>query len=104
MIDYVVNSADINKIDSFSLQLLDHNLLSFVKRCFEENEQVEARKILIFLEKIPRSSNLFLEQLLVNAYRYLLEKKKKKLNNITSILNLSGYETYADELNNLAKQ
>lgn len=104
VIDYVVNSADINKIDSFSLQLLDHSLLSFVKRCFEENEQVEARKILIFLEKIPRSSNLFLEQLLVNAYRYLLEKKKEKLNNITSILNLSGYETYADELTNLAKQ
>lgn len=98
LIDYLIDFTEIDEMSNFALQLLYHCLLAVLKRCYEETDQVEAEKVLNFLDKVPHSQYLFLEQLLAKGYRCLFVGKRKKLESILSVLRLTGYDSYISDL------
>lgn len=92
---YVVNFVEANELNNFSLQLLCHSLLDFLKRCYEENDKQEAERIFAFFANIPDNSHVLLEKLLAKCYEYLFNGYVAKLNKTIKVLKLSGYEKYA---------
>lgn len=103
LVDYLVGTAEINYMNLFSLQLLCHGLLAYLKRCYQEKNRQEAEKVLNFFAGIQNIPSLFLENLLANGYHYLFEKDKKKLSEIIKVLQSSGYTDFAIDLERLEK-
>lgn len=98
LISYVLYSSKLEEMDNFTLQLLCHSLLSFLKRCYEEDDKQEAKKVIKFFAKIPETSYVFLEKLLADSYECLFNGDKDNLDNTIRVLRLCGYEKYAADL------
>ena len=69
-------------------------MLSFLGRCYQEQDIVEMKKGLRFLRKRPVTSSLYLENTLVDCYEYLLKRNYVKLDDTVEALKLCGYEKF----------
>lgn len=50
--------------------------------------------MITFINQMPTSSYMFLEQLLVDCYKYLFNGNEAELDNTINVLRLCGYEKY----------
>lgn len=81
-------------LDSLTMEMLAAVVIAYVRRCFEEKEFIEARKMLEFIEQLPDVPVIMLQKLLAYYYVALLDDDQDKIEQIKKVLQLNGYEQY----------
>lgn len=101
LMNYLLKSNEVRKNDCLLTRLLYNAILSFLWRCYQEQDIAEIKKMLSFLKSRSINSSLVLENNLVNCYEYLLKGNYSKLNDTVDALKLCGYEKFVADFEEL---
>ena len=95
--EYVMNSAQKDKMDNFTLIVLSEIIFNFMDRCLQEKDVKEAKKAISYILKLPNTSILLMNKLKAKACLCDLNGDEDKIDEIIWTLKLCGYDGYICE-------
>lgn len=94
LMDYVLSSSKQMKLHEYYLPYLTSTLVAYLKRCVEEKQSDEAKKVSDFIIEVADTTSTVIYKILALYYQALIAGDEGKAREIKYILQLTGYANY----------